>query len=141
MLQYPSYAVPQPTTTKLQDVLRLFEEGLASGRADKAEREAPEAFGGLLDSMGGQPNTLSALSTVLDPASQQVVGSHVAATNAQDPVLSAALSSKGMPPAGQVDPKAAEAMQFFIGKGYSPHQAAGIVGNLMHESGLNTAAL
>ncbi|MCL4712156.1 MAG: hypothetical protein KJZ73_13015 [Pseudorhodoplanes sp.] len=28
------------------------------------------------------------------------------------------------------------AYQFFLGKGYSPAQAAGIVGNLMHESGL-----
>lgn len=34
-------------------------------------------------------------------------------------------------------PRAGEAMQFFVGKGYSPAQAAGIVGNLIQESGAN----
>ena len=31
-----------------------------------------------------------------------------------------------------------KAYEFFISKGLQPHHAAGIVGNLMHESGLNT---
>lgn len=33
------------------------------------------------------------------------------------------------------------AMQFFINKGLAPHQAAGLVGNLMRESGLNPGAV
>ena len=33
-----------------------------------------------------------------------------------------------------------EAMKFFINKGWSPEQSAGIVGNLIHESNLNTQA-
>lgn len=32
-----------------------------------------------------------------------------------------------------------QAYEFFIGKGLNPHQAAGIVGNLMQESGLKTS--
>lgn len=36
---------------------------------------------------------------------------------------------------------AQEAMQFFISKGWSPEQAAGIVGNLMTESNLKTGAV
>jgi len=34
-------------------------------------------------------------------------------------------------------PRARQAMEFFIAKGWQPHQAAGIVGNLLAESGLN----
>lgn len=33
------------------------------------------------------------------------------------------------------------AFNFFQSRGYQPHQAAGIVGNLMHESGMNTGAV
>lgn len=33
------------------------------------------------------------------------------------------------------------AFNFFQSRGYAPHQAAGIVGNLMHESGMNTGAV
>lgn len=35
----------------------------------------------------------------------------------------------------------AYAMQYFINKGLAPHQAAGLVGNLMRESGLNPLAI
>ena len=38
-------------------------------------------------------------------------------------------------------PNAQYAMQYFINKGLAPHQAAGLVGNLMRESGMNPAAL
>jgi len=34
-------------------------------------------------------------------------------------------------------PRTRQAMDFFIRQGYQPHQAAGIVGNLLAESGLN----
>lgn len=36
---------------------------------------------------------------------------------------------------------ARQAFQFFTGRGYTPEQASGIVGNLAHESGLNPAAV
>jgi len=36
---------------------------------------------------------------------------------------------------------AKQAYQFFIGKGYRPEEAAGIVGNLVHESGMNPASI
>jgi hypothetical protein len=36
--------------------------------------------------------------------------------------------------------KAQQAYQYFLSKGYSPQAAAGIVGNLIHESNLNTSA-
>jgi hypothetical protein len=35
---------------------------------------------------------------------------------------------------------ASQAFQWLVGKGYTPAQAAGIVGNLQHESGFNTRA-
>lgn len=39
------------------------------------------------------------------------------------------------------DDKRKQAYTYFIGKGYSPQVAAGIVGNLVHESGLNTTII
>lgn len=36
---------------------------------------------------------------------------------------------------------AKQAAQFFVGKGYTPEQASGIVGNLIHESGMNPTAM
>lgn len=41
----------------------------------------------------------------------------------------------------KVNPSAVRALNYFVGKGLSREQAAGIVGNLMTESGLNTRAL
>lgn len=40
-----------------------------------------------------------------------------------------------------LDDKSKQAFQFFVKQGWSPAQASGIVGNLIHESGLNTGAL
>lgn len=39
------------------------------------------------------------------------------------------------------DTRQQQALDYFQGQGWQPHQAAGIVGNLFHESGLKTSAL
>lgn len=43
-LQYPSFVVPQPTQTKITDLLDLWDKGVEQGKADRFEREAPEQF-------------------------------------------------------------------------------------------------
>jgi len=43
-LNYPSYVVPQPSQTKLTDLLGLWDQGVAQGKADRYEREAPQQF-------------------------------------------------------------------------------------------------
>jgi hypothetical protein len=50
-------------------------------------------------------------------------------------------SSPSMAPAGQPDARERQAFEFFTSKGYSPHAAAGITGNLLAESRLDPAAL
>lgn len=43
-LNYPDYVVPQPSQTKLTDLLDLWNQGVAQGKADRYEREAPQQF-------------------------------------------------------------------------------------------------
>lgn len=43
-LNYPDYVVPQPLQTKLTDLLDLWNQGVAQGKADRYEREAPQQF-------------------------------------------------------------------------------------------------
>jgi hypothetical protein len=43
-LNYPDYVVPQPSPTKLTDLLDLWNQGVAQGKADRYEREAPQQF-------------------------------------------------------------------------------------------------
>jgi len=43
-LTYPEYATPQPSQTKLTDLLDLWDQGVAQGKADRYEREAPQQF-------------------------------------------------------------------------------------------------
>ncbi|RYE43320.1 MAG: hypothetical protein EOP24_29035 [Hyphomicrobiales bacterium] len=43
-LNYPDYLVPQPSPTKLTDLLDLWNQGVAQGNADRYEREAPQQF-------------------------------------------------------------------------------------------------
>jgi len=41
-LTYPGYVVPQPSQTKLTDLLDLWDQGVAQGKADRYEREAQQ---------------------------------------------------------------------------------------------------
>lgn len=43
-LNYPGYVIPQPSQTKVTDLLDLWEKGVAQGKADRYEREAPQQF-------------------------------------------------------------------------------------------------
>lgn len=43
-LTYPDYVVPQPSQTGLTDLLNLWDQGVAQGKADRYEREAPQQF-------------------------------------------------------------------------------------------------
>jgi hypothetical protein len=43
-LNYPGYVVPQPSQTKVTDLLDLWDQGVAQGQADRYEREAPQQF-------------------------------------------------------------------------------------------------
>ncbi len=43
-LNYPGYVVPQPSETKITDLLDLWDQGVAQGKADRYEREAPQQF-------------------------------------------------------------------------------------------------
>ena len=43
-LTYPEYADLQPSQTKLTDLLNLWDQGVAQGKADRYEREAPQQF-------------------------------------------------------------------------------------------------
>lgn len=43
-LNYPTYEVPTPSQTKLTDLLDLWNQGVAQGKADRYEREAPQQF-------------------------------------------------------------------------------------------------
>lgn len=133
------------------DVVGEFARGYQFGGGIADENDAKNALTKYVESLfGAQTAAAPQASPIgygaapgLDTGSRIINSDHAAATAATDPALSAALERK-MPgstaPAGP-DGTARQAMQFFIGKGYTPPQAAGIVGNLMHESGLNTGAL
>jgi hypothetical protein len=43
-LNYPGYVIPQPSQTKVTDLLDLWDQGVAQGKADRYEREAPQQF-------------------------------------------------------------------------------------------------
>jgi len=43
-LQYPGYSVPQPTTTKLTDVVDGFDQSFQKGRERRQEADAPAVF-------------------------------------------------------------------------------------------------
>lgn len=77
--------------TELRDplgtALGKFDEGLAWGRNEKFEKDAPDTFAAYLDSLSGgtqQPVPGSGVTT-----NAQVTGSHDAAAAAQDPLLTA----------------------------------------------------
>jgi hypothetical protein len=43
-LTYPEYDTPQPSQTRLPNLLDLWDQGVAQGKADRYEREAPQQF-------------------------------------------------------------------------------------------------
>lgn len=43
-LTYPEYAALQPSQTKVTDLLNLWDQGVAQGKSDRYEREAPQQF-------------------------------------------------------------------------------------------------
>jgi len=43
-LTYPEYETPQPSQTRLPNLLDLWDQGVAQGKADRYEREAPQQF-------------------------------------------------------------------------------------------------
>ena len=43
-LNYPGYVIPQPSQTKVTDLLDLWDQGVAQGKADRYERQAPQQF-------------------------------------------------------------------------------------------------
>jgi len=52
-LNYPGYSVPQPTDLTLLDVYGQWNKGVEQGKADRYEREAPDAFAAYVDSLYG----------------------------------------------------------------------------------------
>jgi hypothetical protein len=59
-------------------------------------------------------------------------------SNAQDPSADGSTNTGEVgAPAADVQSREQQAMQYYIDRGYTPEQAAGIVGNLTNESGLN----
>ncbi|MDC9825678.1 hypothetical protein PRN20_18240 [Devosia sp. ZB163] len=84
-INYPGYAVPQPTKTTILDVLDQWNKGVADGRQERFEAEAPDAFASYIDSLYGPQSAPGggAQTTGL------VGSSHEAAMAAEDPMLSA----------------------------------------------------
>lgn len=120
------------------DILKSFASGHAWGEGLKNEDEAKKALEAYVESLymgGAAPGAPDQMTSVIDP---MVSGAHDAARDVRPPSnLVASLDAKGY----QAGDPAGRAMKFFIDKGYTKQQAAGIVGNLMHESGLDVAAL
>jgi len=121
-LSYPGFVVPQAQESSLAAFLPGLEAGRKEAKILKDEQSAQKGFGSYIESLALGPSQVPAMpSAGLQPS-------------AQAPMTASAGSMSG-------NDAAKTAMQFYVGKGYSPHQAAGIVGNLMAESNLNTGAL
>jgi hypothetical protein len=134
---YPGYAVPQGYEQN-PDIIGRFAQGFGLTRGIADENDARSALGDYVKSLYlGKQQPGSPDLPGLDTGTRIINGDHAAAAGATNPALSAAMTAKY----GGGSEDARKAMEFFIAKGYSAPQAAGIVGNLMQESGLRTAAL
>lgn len=131
-LQYPSFAGLGVDAGGIMDA---FDMGFDRARAQKQEKEAVEAFGKYIGGLGNppsqQPMSLAALGQPQQAQPQTYAPPRQ--TDAPTQRIQSAL--------GETSDRERQAMQFYISKGYSPHQAAGIVGNLIQESNLNTGAI
>lgn len=86
-INYPGYSVPQPSQTKITDLLDLWDRGVEQGKADRYEREAPDAFSAYIDSLyGGRPAAAPGAGA---QTAGLVGGSHDAVAAAEDPMLAA----------------------------------------------------
>lgn len=151
MISYPQWVAPQPIdfTGNFRggfDVgQRLGQEEATRGALGKLDEYLRAATPAARPGAGLLPSIGAAFSPPGPAVSQpqDIVGmSHAAAANAVDPALAGALGDRfsNAPQQAPSNP-AQQALNFFVERGYAPHQAAGIVGNLMHESGLNTGAI
>lgn len=121
--------------------VRLLAQALTQWGADKTERKQLEArstayksqgdaIAKQLELMGAGANPNTSVPAAPNPVPQETMPAPP-----RPPVQSAPL-----PPAQPSKPEET-AFRFFTGKGYTPQQAAGIVGNLIAESDLNPTAL
>ncbi|MEN6548644.1 MAG: hypothetical protein ABFE07_21565, partial [Armatimonadia bacterium] len=89
-LQYPGYAVPQPTTTKLGDVvdgtLNAFDQGKSRRQQQEAEL-ALEKYAESLYGPQGAPGQPPPMQPPRSPSDNMVMGSVDAAMGAEDPML------------------------------------------------------
>lgn len=145
-LVYPSY----PSAPNSDGILDAFERSFALARNLRNERDAAEMAPRLLGGIDvGSPNAARQVSLgdiVTGPwgADQTVNGNNpmsLAALGQHVPQAMNAPIQRISPAVNAPSSREAQAMQFFMGKGYSQHQAAGIVGNLIQEGNLNTGAL
>ena len=153
-LRYPSMA---GLGVDSQGILDSFNNAYDRARAQKQEREFAEMAPRLLGGLGGQPQQPGKQFSLGDvvtgpwgvdqqvnggnPMSLAALGMRASQTPADAPARTDAATQRIQSALGETSDREAQAMKFFIGKGYSPHQAAGIVGNLIQESNLNTGAL
>ncbi len=80
---------PTELRDPLGDAIGKFDSGLAWGRNEKFEKDAPETFGKYLDSLGNATTSQALIPGSGVTTNAMVNGSHDAATAAQDPLLSA----------------------------------------------------
>lgn len=100
--------------------------GIEEGRLDKAEREG----------------TASANASLASVLAGEYGGGAPAASASASAAPAAPMTGSGAAPSGPLPADRIKAAgDYFAGQGYQPHQVAGIVGNLMTESGLNPGAL
>jgi hypothetical protein len=118
----------------------IRKQDLGEARAAYSELSMRSAAGGRIDSNDVE-QVASAFRAAGDPGSAARVYSSFIRKPLNDDFGRQPLSAQTQQlSAIQGANAAAAARQFFVGKGYTPEQAAGIVGNLVHESGMNPGA-
>ena len=134
-IQYPSYS----TGADPNGMFDAFGQSFGFFRGLRDERRDKEAFNKFADGLAQQqsprPQPMSLASLGQNQPQQRPLQTYAPQepTDAPTQRIQSAL--------GETGDREKQAMQFYIGKGYTPHQAAGIVGNLIQESNLNTGAL
>lgn len=78
--------------------------------------------------------------SVPDFLSEYYPGSSTSSVSTSSPTIASTITPTPMNFTGSGKELGKQAMNFFVGKGYTKAQASGIIGNLFSESGLNTKA-